>query len=69
MNKFLARLKGFIARHGRPHVIYSDNGSTFQAASDWLKKARKDEKFQSCLTQREDTTSAEPHGGVVSSKD
>ena len=38
-SKFLARLKGFIARRGRPCVIYSDNGSTFKAAADWLRKA------------------------------
>jgi len=55
INKFLASLKGFIARGGRPCVIYSDNGSTFQAASDWLKKARKDKKFHSCLTQHDIT--------------
>jgi len=55
INKFLASLKGFIARGGRPCVIYSDNGSTFQAASDWLKKARKDKKCYSCLTQHDIT--------------
>ena len=54
-NNFLTSLKGFIARNGCPLVIYSDNGSTFQAASDWLKKARKDEKFHSCLTQHDIT--------------
>lgn len=50
-NKFLTSLKGFIARHGRPRMIYSDNGKTFTAAADWVNKVRKDEKFHNCLTQ------------------
>ena len=50
-SKFLASLKGFIARCGRPRVIYSDNGSTFKAAADWLRKAMKDEKFHTCLSK------------------
>lgn len=50
-SKFLASLKGFIARRGRPCVIYSDNGSTFKAAADWLRKAMKDEKFHTCLSK------------------
>lgn len=49
--KFLTSLKGFIARRGRPRVIYSDNGSTFKAAADWLSNVRNDEKFHNCLTQ------------------
>ena len=48
-SKFLASLKGFIAR--RPCVIYSDNGSTFKAAVDWLRKAMGDEKFHTCLSK------------------
>ena len=50
-SKFLTSLKGFIARRGRPRVIYSDNGSTFKAAADWLRKAMKDEKFHTCLSK------------------
>ena len=50
-NKFLTSLKRFIARRGRPRVIYSDNGSTFKAAADWLSNVRNDEKFHNCLTQ------------------
>ena len=41
-NKFLTSLKGFIARHGRPRMIYSDNGSTFKAAVEWLSNVRND---------------------------
>ena len=54
-SKFLTSLKGFIARRGRPSVIYSDNGSTFKAAAQWLKKVRRDEKFNNCLAQQEIT--------------
>jgi len=33
---FLAALKLFIARRGRPRTIYSDNGTTFQGAANQL---------------------------------
>ena len=32
-DKFLPCLKRFIARRGRPSMVYSDNGRTFQAAA------------------------------------
>ena len=70
-DKFLTSLKGFIARRGRPQVIYSDNGSTFNAAADWISKVRKEEKFHhylASMTLPGDLTSAEPHGGVANSK-
>ena len=38
--EFLASLKWFIARWGRPKVVYSDNGTTFKAAESWLKKVQ-----------------------------
>ena len=50
-NKFLTSLKGFIARRGCPRVIYSDNGSTFKAAADWLNNVKNDAKFHNCLAQ------------------
>lgn len=50
-SKFVDSLKGFIARRGRPCVIYSDNGSTFKAAADWLRKAMKDEEFHTYLSK------------------
>ena len=50
-DKFLTSLKGFIARRGRPQVIYSDNGSTFKASSDWISKVRKEEKFHHYLAK------------------
>ena len=48
-NSFLLCLKRFIARRGRPRVIYSDNGSQFVKAAAWLKQVRKDEKLQGYL--------------------
>ena len=49
---FLASFKRFIARRGRPKVIYSDNGATFKAADRWLKKVQKDEKLNEFLSER-----------------
>ena len=47
--EFIASLKRFIARRGRPGLIYSDNGSTFKAAAKWLKTAQTSEKFNDYL--------------------
>ena len=47
--EFIKSLKRFIARRGRPTTIYSDNGSTFIAASKWLKCIRKDEELNNFL--------------------
>ena len=49
---FVSSLKRFIARRGRPKVIYSDNGSTFKAAAKWLKQARANEKLNNYLAQQ-----------------
>ena len=46
---FLSCLKRFIARRGRPAVIYCDNGSTFVKAAKWLKQVRSDEQLQGFL--------------------
>ena len=43
---FLGSLKRLIARHGRPSVIYSDDGRTFIGAAKWLKKVQRDKQFQ-----------------------
>ena len=51
MEEFIASLKQFIARRGRPELIYSDNGSTFKAAAKWLKTAQTSEKFNDYLAQ------------------
>ena len=48
---FLASLKRFIARRGRPEIIYSDNGSTFKAATKWLQKVHTDEKCHAFLAE------------------
>jgi hypothetical protein len=52
LNDFLSSLKRFIARRGRPRLIYSDNGATFKAAEKWLKRVQRDEQFNSFLTDR-----------------
>jgi hypothetical protein len=41
--KFIISQKRFIARRGRPELIYSDNAATFQAAAKWVKEVREDE--------------------------
>ena len=46
---FIICLKRFIARRGRPRVVYSDNGGTFVKASKWLEQIRKDEKLRGLL--------------------
>ena len=48
-SEFIGSLKRFIARRGRPEMIYSDNGSTFKAAEKWLNKVRQDERFHHLL--------------------
>lgn len=52
-SKFILSLKRFIARRGRPRVIYTDNGSTSQAAADWMTKVQKEERFHSYLNQHD----------------
>lgn len=47
--EFMASLKQFIAQRGRPEIIYSQNGSTFKAAENWLKKDQQDERFHELL--------------------
>ena len=50
--EFLSSFKRFIAARGRPSKIISDNGSTFIAASKWIKKVGKSEKVQEYLAQQ-----------------
>ena len=52
LSEFLGSLKRFIARRGRPKIIYSDNGTTFKAASKWLKKVQSDEQMNNFLSER-----------------
>lgn len=49
--EFLRCLKRFVARRGRPKVIYSDNGSTFKGAAEWIKKVNNDERFHDYLAK------------------
>ena len=48
-NGFIASLKRFIARRGRPKLTYSDN-STFQASAKWLRQIQKDERLNTHQT-------------------
>ena len=41
-----------MTRRARPTKIYSDNGSTFQAASKWLKNVMKEEKLHDYLASQ-----------------
>ena len=47
--EFIMSLKRFIARRGRPKLIYSDNAMTFKAAAKWMQLVRQDEKLNSLL--------------------
>ena len=49
--EFLATLKRFIARKGRPTKIYSDNAKTFVAGAKWLRQVMYDERFNDYLAQ------------------
>ena len=51
-SEFLSSLKRFIARWGRPAVIYSDNGRTSVGAAQWLKQVRGDENLQAYLAHQ-----------------
>ena len=51
--KFLPCLKRFIARRGRPKILYSDNGGTFVKAAKWLKGVQRDEEIQGFLERQE----------------
>ena len=42
---YIGCLKRFIARRGRPRIIYSDNGGTFVKASKWLEQLHKDKGY------------------------
>jgi hypothetical protein len=41
----------FVARRGRPRIIYSDNGSTFKAAAKLINLINKDEKINNYLAK------------------
>jgi transposase len=45
-------LKRFVTRRGRPKKIYSDNGKTFKAAANWIRKVMKQEQFQNFLARQ-----------------
>ena len=51
----LSKASSLIARRGRLTKIYSDNGRTFIAAANWLKKVREDERLNTFLSTHEIT--------------
>ena len=51
MEEFLRCLKKFVAKRGRPKVIYSDNGGTSRGAASWIKKVMKNEKLHDYLAK------------------
>ena len=53
--EFIKNLKHLIARRGRLTKIYSDNGRTFIATANWLKKVCKDERLNIFLSTQEIT--------------
>ena len=52
---FMASLKRFIARRGRPSKIFSDNGRTFVGAAKLIKEIQKDEQMQDYLASEKIT--------------
>ena len=50
---FIMCLKRYIARQGRPRVVYSDNGGAFTKTSKWLEQLRKDEKLRGLMEEYE----------------
>ena len=51
--EFMARLKEFIARRGRPKVIYSDNAKTFKAAAGRIHRIMKSERMNDLLAKND----------------
>ena len=51
-SKFITSLKRFIARRGRPKLIYSDNTKTFKSAAKWLGKVQQEERFHAFLADK-----------------
>ena len=51
MSECLDSLERFIARRGRPEIIYSDNGATFVGVANWMKKVLHDERLQDYLAR------------------
>ena len=51
VEEFIRIIKRLIARRGRPEKI-SDNGKTFVAAAQWLRKIRNDEKLNDLLAKQ-----------------
>ena len=47
--EFIVSLKRFIARRGRPEIIYSDNATKLKAAAKWIERVREDEKLNDLL--------------------
>ena len=48
---FIKSFKRFIARRGRPQMVYSDNGRSFVTATRWLRGIMKDERMHDYLSR------------------
>ena len=46
----LRSMEMFIARRGRPQLIYFDNGRKFVVAARWIMAVMKDERLQNYLS-------------------
>jgi hypothetical protein len=50
-DEFMRSLRGFVARRGRPRIIYSDNATTLKAAAKLIDLINKDEKVNDFLAK------------------
>ncbi|XP_046857693.1 uncharacterized protein LOC124451111 [Xenia sp. Carnegie-2017] len=50
-SEFIKSFKRLVARRGKPSIIYSDNATTFVAASKWLKSVQKDRQLNHFLNK------------------
>jgi hypothetical protein len=74
-DEFFKSFKTFIARRGRPKLVYSDNGGTFVGAASWLRQVyMNDEKINGYLARqgkrsKDGLTLVAHHGGAACSSD
>ena len=42
---FLLKHEEFVARHGKPKIVNSDNAKTFQSTSEWFETLQKEDEI------------------------
>ncbi len=52
-DEFLRSFKTYVARRGRPRLVYSDKRGTFIAGASWIKRVMKDEKVNGYMARQE----------------